>query len=120
MKTSEFIRQAVDTYLAHGDDIDMHGYATTIDKEKFLCYCMDSMRSGQTALTEAHRKAVQLINDIIDDTDTEEGLYQISTFFGVGQNLGYWKWLSDSRYELQEIRFMLAEFMALYFEDQGD
>ena len=120
MKTSEFIRQAVDTYLAHGDDLDTYGYAAVIDKKKFLCSCMDNKRTGLIALSEAHGKAIQLINDIIHDTATEEGSYPSSTLFCVGQNLGYWRKVDESRYELQEIRFMLAEFMALYFEDQGD
>lgn len=120
MKTSEFIRQAVDTYLAHGDDLDKYGYIAVIDKEKFLCSCMDNKRIGLITLSEAHGKAIQLINDIIADAATEGGLYPSSTLSGVGQNLGYWRKVSESKYELQEIRFMLAEFMALYFEDQGD
>lgn len=120
MKTSEFIRQAVDTYLAHGDELDTHSYVIPIDKEKFLCSCLDHMRIGRSGVTEAHGKAIHLISDIIADTATAEGLYLGSTLFGVGQNLGYWLMTSEAKYELQEIRFMLAEFMALYFEDQGD
>ena len=120
MKTSEFIRQAVDNYLAHGDDMNNDAYVTAISKEKCLCTCMNNMRIGRIDLTEAHRKAIQLINDIMADTATEESLYPISTLFGVGQDLGYWLRISEARYELQEIRFMLAEFMALYLEDQGD
>lgn len=131
MKTSEFIRNAVDTYLAHGDDVSISGQANKGNGLVYLCICLQRMRNDMLVgldrdSEEAKRAyaveeiAVSFINDCISDVIPSANRLDFYTFFDPGAVLGYWKTLEESKYELQEIRFMLAEFMALYFEDQGD
>lgn len=91
MKTSEFIREAVDKYLA----ANAQEYNNT-GKVAGLCYPLSMIPPAYALLQDIRRDAAG------------------SEFVP--------KWLIDGDIteESQAIRFMLAEFMALYFEDFGD
>lgn len=92
MKTSEAIREAVDKYLA----ANAQEYYTNAGKTAGLCYTLSEIPLAYALLQDIRRDAAgsEFVPEWLIDGDITE--------------------------ESQAIRFMLAEFMALYFEDFGD
>lgn len=106
MKTSEFIRNAVDLHLApdyqtYRDDV------TGSVQTPHLCNVITRYHMfTDSKYSEQCRKADKLISECLRDVKPSAS---IKTSLGI-----------SSETEAQEVRFMCAEFMALYFEDQGD
>lgn len=116
MKTSEFIRHAVDAYLSD-KHLELGMMPTRPNDTMYLCLAFNNARLEFGKKQEDQlRKAEQFIANILKDN----GCVLDSSFYVVGSKAGYWKSRGECSKELQEIRFMLAEFMAHYFEDQGD
>ena len=97
MKTSEFIRKAVDANLT--TNAIMKGSRT-----RFLCNALEFYMQDNDNRLEAQFQAVQAL--------IAEGLYGHGTVTGTCHGL--------TVEEIQGIRFMYAEFLALYFEDEND
>ena len=116
MKTSEFIRYAVDKYLSERY-LNLNEIPLRHSKTSYLCLAFDKagIDLGEK-LDKQLYKARVLVEIILKDSN---GILD-SSFYVVGSKAGYWKSREECSEELQQIRFMLAEFMALYFEDQGD
>jgi hypothetical protein len=108
MKTSEFIRQAVDAFLSplsamEYDDI----------KSIFICICLDRYQIGND-LPASQADSVEKL--ILKDIEAL-GYSGRSLYSGAAQ-----KWANEriDQDEFQQVRFMYAEFLALEFEDMGD
>jgi hypothetical protein len=107
MKTSEFIRAAVNQYLSPKLRKEFNATAT-----KYLCVAFDRFDSPDNSMnTSAKLKRI-----------IEEDLARLGsggTFYSAAiVNCG-WREFEDND-EFQQLRFMYAEFLALYFEDLGD
>lgn len=107
MKTSEFIRNAVDNYLTATPS-----YACLRDESKLkigLCSVLAQEyrrnRSNGLHLSKSYR----LLHEIMLDAGVRSWLFSVLESCRI-----------DRAEYIQTTRFMLAEFMALYFEDQGD
>lgn len=107
MKTSEFIRNAVDKYLT---DTPYRSQLADTSKQKIgLCGTFVEYRRDDKTSWPQLSNASRLLNQIMHDARTGLWLFPIS-----------YSCDPSTREFSQTTRFMLAEFMALYFEDQGD
>lgn len=116
MKTSEFIRAAIDAYLSPSPECDH--FSTT--ETKYLCHCFsmfnDSQQYQYVRQCSAALTAIQELSN---------SMYSgWSVIFNAAHAA---KLLAPGEYDeleasggMQQIRFMLAEFIALQFEDLGD
>ena len=102
MKTSQAIRQAVDNQLNHPNIT----FDYTKDRSDYLCWCIvqefgcKPFKSLATEITKLTANLQEVCR-----------IFELETAFGH---------VEVSYRELQEMRFMYAEFLALYYEDQGD
>lgn len=103
MKTSEFIRAAVDNWLAAN-----FGDYTIENKSRGLCRCFEKEYGNvgpDPYYWRDHPDLVECINDEL--RESSPWLFQIT--------------YDEKEFaEQQAMRFMFAEFLALYFEDMGD
>lgn len=95
MKTSEFIRAAVDNYLA----VTLEEYDGK-RKCRGICACLDKLDPA----SEQRNAIALMIQEEVDGN----GFLLFAAFD------------KEEFKEQQCIRFMYSEFLALYFEDQGD
>ena len=109
MKTSEFIRTAVDQYLSPVKTVD---FINRKAPAPYLCICLEKLKAeyaGTTFWPESHH-----ISQVFQDTICEDiGNCTVGTAL---LDAGYY----CTHEEIQQIRFMYAEFIALEFEDAGD
>lgn len=118
MKTSEFIRAAVDTCLYH--NASEYKYSVGEPVSPYLCVAFVNYNAiNNYKYTEQRDK----VRDVIDELLTSMS-FNYSNIFSAACDAGI---ISDmEQFELeksgdsQQIRFMLAEFIALSFEDIGD
>lgn len=118
MKTSEFIRAAVDTCLI--SDASKYEYSARETASPYLCVAFMLYNAiNNYKYTEQRNK----VRDVIDELVTSMSS-TYSNIFNAACNAGI---ISDDEYfnleksgDSQQIRFMLAEFIALSFEDIGD
>lgn len=112
MKTSEFIREAVDKYLAHDVPYPCNTGASA-ELDVYLCHCLISLDSDTNwkYRKQAH-KAFEAIRQFVY-------LERISAGYSPQEPWSTFPNFAECT-KNQEIRFMFAEFLALMFEDEGD
>lgn len=118
MKTSEFIRAAVDTCLH--PNASEYKYSDEGTISPYLCIALAHYNAINRYKYEEQRNKVRAV---IDELVTSmSSMY--SNIFMAAESSGFISTRKlnkmEASGETQQIRFMLAEFMALYFEDQGD
>lgn len=118
MKTSEFIRAAVDTCLI--PNAREYVYSGERNNSPYLCVALAYYNDLNDWKYEEQRRKARIV---IDELVT--GISPLHTnIFSAGHAAGI---VSRDEYhrleksgDSQQIRFMLAEFIALSFEDLGD
>lgn len=118
MKTSEFIRAAVDTCLHH--NASEYEYSAGETVSPYLCIAFVHYNAiNNYKYTEQRNKVRGVIDELITSMSS---IY--TTIFTAACDAGI---VSEDEFleleksdDSQQIRFMLAEFIALQFEDIGD
>lgn len=109
MKTSEFIRAAVDAHLSP-DCVSRE-----VDKERALCFVFQAaVRLDPTQRMCAFKAANNVLQALNDVTRWH------SIIAGYLQATDPAIYLGDDGKNIQAVRFMLADFIALMLEDEGD
>lgn len=113
MKTSEILRKAIDNHLS-SDKLSTTEYLDRLYKGTEICYlCWAILFAAgkdvnvDDGLDYNVKRQSDQIRDLIHIIDSETGFILIDRF-GV------------SFEEIQQMRFMYADFLAYYFEDFGD
>lgn len=114
MKTSAFIRKAVDSYLLYTAEDRLIGH-----RETFLCACLQAQadKMGTLEAHECSKKAKAIIFTELEAAYRVRYPYQApTTVHTIGIALGH----AIRNEELQCFRFMYAEMLACYFESIDD
>lgn len=112
MKTSEFIRNAVDAHLS-ADGIDH----PVQEQDSFICIALLHYKHSlgvYAGQCEAYDKARPMIEQELQEY---QKLHSSTTHYHTIGNILKWEWEGE---ELQAFRFMYAEMLACYFESIGD
>lgn len=119
MKTSEVIRKAINNHLMH-EQLNKVEYDNQMQQHKlpYLCWAIVFAHLGDRTNIEAglpnNIKALpEKLKEVVAIINEEVTLFTLFSDYGATT--------SKSDYEeLQQIRYMYADFLAYYFEDQGD
>lgn len=116
MKTSEVIRKAINDHLT-SDKLNKSDYFEQMAKHKlpYLCWAIVFAHCGDcvnisAGLTDNEKLLPDKLKEVLIIIKTETGLF--SEFDSDSDAATY--------AEVQQLRYMYADFLAYYFENQGD